>query len=47
VIRFKVDENLHPEAAMFLRDHGHDAVTVWDQNLRGTSDVEPRENLPH
>ena len=36
---FKIDENLHPEVAPFLRDHGHDAVTVWDQGMRGTPDV--------
>ena len=36
---FKIDENLHPDVASVLREHGHDAVTVWDQGLRGTSDV--------
>ena len=37
-MRFKTDENLHPEVAAFLRDLGHDALTVWDQGLRGKSD---------
>lgn len=37
-MRFKTDENLHPEVAAFLRDLGHDALTVWDQDLRGESD---------
>ena len=32
---FKIDENLHPDVASVLREHGHDAVTVWDQGLRG------------
>lgn len=39
-MRFKTDENLHPEFSEWLRDHGHDAVTVWDQGLQGTSDQE-------
>ncbi|MEK6674872.1 MAG: DUF5615 family PIN-like protein [Planctomycetota bacterium] len=39
-MRFKTDENVHPQTALFLRRHGHDAVTVWDQNLRGSSDLE-------
>lgn len=37
-MRFKTDENLHPEVTEFLRSHGHDAVTVWDQAMRGASD---------
>ena len=40
---FKVDENLHEDVAEFLRQHGHDAVTVFDQNLQGHSDVEVAE----
>lgn len=40
-MRFKTDENLHPDASVLLSAHGHDAVTVWDQGLRGTLD----ENL--
>jgi predicted nuclease of predicted toxin-antitoxin system len=39
-LRFKTDENVHPEAAALLRKHGHDALTVWDQNLRGGRDPE-------
>jgi Domain of unknown function (DUF5615) len=37
-MRFKVDENLHPGAAAFLAEQGHDALSVWDQNLRGAKD---------
>lgn len=37
-MRFKTDENLHPEVAQLLCVHGHDAVTVLDQNMRGFSD---------
>jgi len=37
-MRFKTDENLHPELAEFLRENGHDAITVWDQGLRGRPD---------
>jgi hypothetical protein len=29
-MRFKTDEDLHPELAVFLRENGHDALTVWD-----------------
>ncbi len=36
---FKIDENLHADVASFLREHGHDASTVWDEGLRGTSDA--------
>lgn len=35
---FKVDENLHPDVAEALRQQGHDALTVFDQGLRGHSD---------
>lgn len=38
MIRFKIDENLHPDVALFLCDRGHDAVTVRDQDLKGTPD---------
>ena len=35
-MRFKVDENLHPDAADLLRSAGHDAMTVYDHGrLRG------------
>lgn len=39
-MRFKVDENLHPEVVGLLRDAGHDALSVWDQDLRGAADPE-------
>ncbi len=39
-MRFKLDENLPPEAAAFLRDRGHEVPTVWDQGLRGRPDAE-------
>ncbi len=38
-MRFKLDENLHPDAAALLRDHGHDAQTVAQQGLRGIVDA--------
>jgi Domain of unknown function (DUF5615) len=38
-MRFKIDENLHPEVAELLRQHRHDATTVYDQGLRGHSDA--------
>lgn len=34
-MRFKLDENLPVEAAAVLREAGHDAATVLDQNMRG------------
>ncbi len=37
-MRFKLDENLHPDGAAVLRRFGHDALTVWDQQLQGASD---------
>jgi predicted nuclease of predicted toxin-antitoxin system len=36
---FKIDENLHSDAADLFRQHGHDAVTVFDQGLRGETDI--------
>ena len=39
-MEFKIDENLHSDAATLLRRHGHDAVTVYEQRLRGGSDEE-------
>ena len=39
-MRLKTDENLHPEVAAFLRGRGHDALTVWDEDMRGRSDDE-------
>lgn len=38
-MRFKTDENVHPDVAGYLHEQGHDAVTVWDQALRGTPDA--------
>lgn len=35
---FKLDENLHPDVAEVLGDHGHDVTTVFSQHLRGTAD---------
>lgn len=37
-MRFKLDENLHGEIAEVLRHGGHDALTVFDQGLRGRDD---------
>lgn len=37
-MRFKVDENLHPEVVALLREQTHDAVSVWDQQMRGAKD---------
>ena len=38
-MNFKIDENLPLEVAQMLQQAGHDAVTVHDQNLIGTSDL--------
>jgi len=35
---FKIDENLHEEVAELLREYGHDAVSVYDQQLQGHPD---------
>jgi predicted nuclease of predicted toxin-antitoxin system len=43
MMRFKTDENIHPEVAAVLRQHGHDALTVWDQGLRGSRDEHIQE----
>lgn len=37
-MRFKTDENLPVEIAEFLRQHGHDAVSVEDEGLAGFAD---------
>jgi predicted nuclease of predicted toxin-antitoxin system len=37
-MKFKVDENLPVEAAELIRNEGYDVVTVWDQNLGGSTD---------
>ncbi len=39
-MRFKVDENLHVEVAELLRQNGHDAVSVYDQQMQGRGDEE-------
>ncbi len=39
-MQFKVDENLHPDVADLMRQHGHDAVTVYDQGLQGALDAD-------
>ncbi|MGO8689668.1 MAG: DUF5615 family PIN-like protein [Thermoguttaceae bacterium] len=37
-MRFKTDENLHEDVAESLRRHGHDAVSVFEEGLRGHAD---------
>jgi len=37
-VKFKLDENLPVEAAVLLREAGHDALTVFDQQMGGESD---------
>ena len=37
-MQFKIDENLHSDAADLLRQRGHDAPTVFAQGLRGQPD---------
>jgi predicted nuclease of predicted toxin-antitoxin system len=39
-VKFKTDENVHPDLAARLRADGHDAVTVWDQSMRGRPDAD-------
>ena len=34
-MKFKVDENLPVEVAELLRDAGHDAITIYDEELVG------------
>jgi len=36
---FKIDENLHEEVAELFRRHGHDALSVYEQQLCGSTDV--------
>ncbi len=38
-MRTKLDENIHPDVAELLKGDGHDALTVWDQSLRGSADT--------
>jgi predicted nuclease of predicted toxin-antitoxin system len=37
-VRFKIDENLPQEVSQLLREHGHDAVGVFDQTMSGEKD---------
>lgn len=37
-MEFKIDENLPSDACLILRDAGHDAVSVLDQQLGGHPD---------
>jgi predicted nuclease of predicted toxin-antitoxin system len=39
-MNFKIDENLPVEVAELLREAGHDALTVDEQMLSGSSDVD-------
>jgi len=39
-VRFKLDENLPPDASTLLSNSGHDALTIWDQGLQGRSDAQ-------
>lgn len=38
-MKFKIDENLPSEAAVVLLQAGHDATTVRDEGLGGSSDA--------
>ena len=38
-MNFKLDENLPADAAILLRDSGHDAMTVLEQGLGGAPDA--------
>jgi predicted nuclease of predicted toxin-antitoxin system len=37
-IKFKTDENIHPDFSKLLQENGYDSTTIWDQDLRGTND---------
>jgi predicted nuclease of predicted toxin-antitoxin system len=37
-LRIKTDENIGRDAVRFLRNHGHDVMTVREQDLGGYSD---------
>ncbi|MCP3957168.1 MAG: hypothetical protein GY719_04890 [bacterium] len=39
-MRFKIDENLPVDLAKLLRESGHDAETVYDEDLIGAPDPE-------
>ena len=38
-MQFKTDENLLREVAQLLRQHGHDALSVNDQDMAGETDM--------
>jgi predicted nuclease of predicted toxin-antitoxin system len=38
-VKFKVDENLPATVTQLLRQAGHDALSIIDQNLGGESDL--------
>jgi predicted nuclease of predicted toxin-antitoxin system len=37
-VKLKADENIPARVVQFLRDHGHDAITVLEENLVGAPD---------
>jgi len=37
-MQIKLDENIHPDVAELLKGEGQDVLTVWDENLRGSTD---------
>lgn len=39
-MNFKIDENLPIDAAVLLKNAGHDALTVHDENLTGSQDTD-------
>ena len=39
-MRFKLDENLPPDASTLLNNSGHDALTIRDQRLQGRPDTQ-------
>jgi predicted nuclease of predicted toxin-antitoxin system len=45
--KFKVDENLPIEVAVLLAAAGHDACTVFEQQLVGASDTEIADACRH
>jgi predicted nuclease of predicted toxin-antitoxin system len=46
-MRFKIDENVHPEVADYLCRQGHDALTVWDEGLQGAMHSKVAEACQH
>lgn len=39
-MKFKIDENLPIDAAVLLKNAGHDALTVHDENLTDSQDTD-------